>query len=134
MHRLLQAGHRFRELALKPESVAQVVVRLGIVRLEVYCLPITSHGFFQLPERLQGGPQVAMRLGKVRPCPQGRADVFDGQIMPANLMGDHAEQVQGIDMARLRLQNLPVKLLRLAQVARLMLFHGQVQRWWRIHG
>ena len=42
-------------------------------------------------------------------------------------MGDDAKQVHGVDMARLRLQDLPVQPLRLGQIAGLMMFHGLVQ-------
>ena len=114
-------------------GVAEAIESLGIVRLLGYSLPKTGNGFFKLAERQQGGPQVAMRRRKCWPNTKSRPDVLDGQIVSAHLKCDHSEQMQGVGMAGLRLQDLPVKLLRLAQVTRLMLFHGQAQRLCRIH-
>lgn len=78
--------------------------------------------------RLQGGSQVVVGLGEVWPQTQGRAYVFDGEIVVAQLIGDQAEQVHGINVLRFHLQDLPIKLLRLLQIARLMLLHGQRHR------
>ena len=102
-------------------------MRLGIIGLQTQGLPVAGDRFLELPLSLQGNPQVVVRLGKLWMKAKSLLNVIDGQVVSADLMSDHAEQMQGIDMARLDLQDLPVKLLRLKKVARLVVSHRQAQ-------
>src|ERR1043166_2847592 len=47
--------------------------------------------------------------------------------MPAHLVGNDPEQMQGIEVPRIGLEDLPVELLRLLQFAGAVLLHSQVQ-------
>ena len=60
------AGDRVVQLPLVLERVAQVVVCLGIVRLQLQCPAVAGDGFVQFPLVLQGVAQVVVRLGIVR--------------------------------------------------------------------
>ena len=73
---------------------------------------------------LVGGRQVAVELGLVRLDRQGLADEVDGRFRLADLVGDDAEQVQGIGLVGVQTQHLPVHLLGLLQVAGLMELEG----------
>ena len=62
---LLILRHRFRQLTLVLEGIAQVVVRLGVVGFEAEGLLILGHRFRQLALVLQGIAQVVVRFGVV---------------------------------------------------------------------
>src|SRR5207249_3447838 len=51
-----------------------------------------------------------------------------GGLILADLIGEQAEQVERIDLVRIRLKNGAIDLLRLAQLTRLMLLHRQIER------
>ena len=74
-----------------------------------------------------------MGLGVIRILAQGLTDVIDGEVVPANLMRDQAEQMERIDLTWIHLQDLAIQLFRSAQVAGLMILHGQGERLGQIH-
>jgi hypothetical protein len=76
--------------------------------------------------RPQDFAQIVVGRGVGRLEPDGLADQIDGVVIPAALVDDHAEQVQGIDMLRVNLEDLTVEPLRLWEVARLMSLHGKI--------
>ena len=61
------------------------------------------------------------------PYPDRLADVPDRQVVPAQASSNHAQQVQGIRMVGVHLQDLPVNRLGLLQLARLMILHCHSQ-------
>ena len=50
----------------------------------------------------------------------GFADQLRREFIAAGLVGENAQKMQGVAVARVGLQNLPVKTFRLAQVSGLM--------------
>ena len=47
-------------------------------------------------------------------------DVLDRLVATANLLGNHAKEMQRIGMLRIDLQDLPIERLRLRQITRLV--------------
>ena len=64
-------------------------------------------------------------LGPVQP--DRPPNIFDGDRVFANLVGDDPQQMQGIGMTRLDGQNLPVDLLSSLQTSGLMMLDGTRQ-------
>ena len=69
-----------------------------------------------------------MELGHVGKDGHGLPDQGQGRLVLSHLVGQHSQQVQGVGLGGIGLQDLPVKLLRLGQVAGLVVLQGQRQR------
>src|SRR5262249_61357155 len=65
---------------------------------------------------------------KTRLQTEGRREVIDSQIVSAGLAGDQPEKMQRIDLVGIHLQDLLVELLRLPQVACLVVLPGHIER------
>ena len=124
---LLILCHRCRQLALPMQSIAQVEVRVGIVRLEANGLLILPNCFYQLTLVLECLAQVVMKKRIGRPYPDRLTDILDRQVLLPHLVSKHAQQVQGIGIAGVYLQDLSVDRFRLGQIARLMVAYRQGQ-------
>ena len=103
-------------------------MRLGIGGFELDRPAVAVRGLIQVAERLIDQPEISLddRGGRVE-C-GGLADVFQGRLVLAHLMSDQTEQVQCIDLGRIGLENLPINLLGLLQIAGLVRFDGECQR------
>ena len=97
-----------------------VVVRLRIVGLE-RDRPVVARQRFRgtLQERQRVG-QMAMGGGDVGVQPNRLPDQLDRPLRSLRLSGDHAKQMQGIEVIWLQLQNVRVNALRLSQLSLLM--------------
>jgi hypothetical protein len=58
---------------------------------------------------------------------QGFADDVDGLLVLTDLVGDDAEEVQRLDVARIELQDLAIDGLGLRQIAGLMVLQGDLE-------
>ncbi len=104
-------GNRFVQLPLVIQGSTQIVVRLGKVRLQLQCPVIAGDGFVQLPLFLQRTAQVAMEDSLISLQPDCASNVFDGNLMLADLVSDDTEKMPRIGMIRLDRENLPIDLL-----------------------
>ena len=68
-----------------------------------------------------------MKDGRTAVEPDRPADILDGHLVAAQLVGDQAQKVQRIGLIGLPGQNLPVHLLRLGQATGLVKLHGKRQ-------
>ena len=76
-----------------------------------------------------------MRIGEIGLEAQRRIEVIECQVVAAGPGRDQPEEMPGIDMAGIRLHDLPAKLLRLLQLAGLIVSPGHIERLWnRDHG
>ncbi len=106
----------------------QVVVGRCGIWLEANGLAETCYRLFELARRPEHDTQVVMRLGKIRIDPQGAREVIHRGLMPAAAIGDHTQQVQCVEVPGIGLQDSPEKLLRLPEVALLVMLHRKCQR------
>ena len=105
------------------QGAAHAKVCFGKARLAGHSLP-EADDRFGIPADLKiSVAQVAMGLGKIRLEAHGLLDERHARLGLAGLTGKHAQQVQGIDVARVRRQHLAIELVRLAQPPRLMILH-----------
>ena len=124
---LLILPHCCRYLILILEGNAQVVVRLGEVGFEADGFLIMAYRLGQPASRLQSITQIAVEGGIPRLERDRPADVLDRYIVLAHLVGDHAQQMPGVGMIRIHLQDLAIDRFGLLQVAQLMVLHCQGQ-------
>ena len=87
--------------ALLHERVAQVVVRLGIVSVEGDSLTVALDSHVEAVEQLEDSTEVQAVHGVIGGVRDGAADQIDGQVVPATLLSEHAEQVERIGVGRL---------------------------------
>jgi len=121
------AGYRLGQFPLLSEDIRQIVVGFGKVRLDPQGLLVAGHCLRQLFLLCKRHPQVAMRFRIVRSEAQCLADVFDGHVTAARLVGQQAEKMQRPDVPRIHLQDLTVELFRLRQAPPSMVLHGHVE-------
>ncbi len=65
--------------------------------------------------------------GEVRLQAEGLLDILGRQVVAAHLVGDDAEEVQGVGVARLALEDLAVEPLRLRQIAGAVVLQSLIQ-------
>ena len=112
--------HRFNQLTIFLKGNAQVAVRIGEVGLEAQGRLILGYCVCQLSLSLQSIAQVVMK-GRFGGSNSDRlVDVLDRLIHFASLTGHHPQQMKGIGIAGVHLQDLPRDRFRLLQVAQLM--------------
>jgi hypothetical protein len=71
----------------------------------------------------------------VSPVRRDRAsDIFDGNIVPTQMMGDYANEVQRFGMIRVDLKNLPVNRLGILKTTALVVLHGNRHCFGNRHG
>ena len=116
--------HRRPGIPLLPEDVTQVVVGLGVAGPQRDGLAARPRRLVPAAQPHEGVAQVVVRLGVVGPMAEGLADEGDGDLVVPRLMGDDAEQVQGLRVLRLGCQDFPVGCLGLGQAAGLMVREG----------
>ena len=111
---------RLRMLALAGQRIAEVHVRLGVVRLERDRLAVMRGGFVEPAERPVGEADIVVEVRHPLVQRQRLADQLDRGVAAADLVGEHAEQVQRVDMLGVGRQHLAVMLLGLLHPPGLM--------------
>ena len=114
------AGDRFVQLPLVLQRIAQVVVCLGIVRLQFQCPAVAGDRFGNPAQGTIRFPQVVMEGSRIPFQPDRPSNVFDGNLVLAHLVSNHAEKMERIGLIRLDCENLPIDLLGSLQPAGLM--------------
>lgn len=101
-----------------PERHRQIGVRLHLVRCQFDCLSQYSFSFVEPAQPQKRRAQIIVDLtndgAKIRICRQngnGIANQLHRHVMPSHLMGQQPQQVQGIGVIRLYLENLPIQYL-----------------------
>src|SRR5262249_50338154 len=77
---------------------------------------------------LQGGAEVPGGLGEVGPVPEGPPDGLDRQVGAAELQCEHAEQVVGVRVLGVGLEDLPIEGPGPVEVASPVEPQGQLER------
>ena len=103
-------------------------MRLGKVRACAHRLPEAGHRLRQHPLVDQHDAQDVVRIGEIGLQAHGRVQVIASQIVPARPSRDEPEKIERVGLAAIRLHDLPANLLRLLQVARLVVFPGHLDR------
>ena len=122
---LPQTGDGLVQPAQFIEREPQVAVRLRIVGLEFQGSLPASHRLVQLALSTKDYAQAVQGLGIGRLHAQDFTDVREGQVVPADLVGENAEAVQRIGVSWIGLQDLPIDLFGLLQMARVVVLQGQ---------
>ena len=99
----LKTRRRLVQLPLELQGDSQAEVRPGVVRLDAQRLPEAVHGLLQLLLGRQLDGQVGMRLGEIGVETNRRLEVIDRQIVPARPTRDQPQEMQGAEMAGIRL-------------------------------
>ena len=118
--RTAEAGLRGRQVAPALQGDAQVVVGLGIVGIQLQCPAVAGHGLVEPLEFLVGGAEIGVEGSRVGIQLDGPADVLDRDLMLVDLRADDAQQVPGVGIAGIGLEDLAVNLLGLLELARPM--------------
>src|SRR5262245_9383530 len=124
---LLIAGYSLLELSLRSENNPQVVMRVGIIWLKADGFPVASHGFVKSALLCEGITQAVMRLRKIGLETQGLANVPDCVLGSTQLIPCHPQQMEGIHLAWINLQDLTIDLLRTLEITRLLLLYSRVE-------
>ena len=66
-----------------PQGIAQIVVGLGVVRLQTHSLSKVGHRFRPLACFGENNPKVVVRLWKIVPEAKCLAKAVDSQVAPA---------------------------------------------------
>ncbi len=109
---------------LPHERVAEIHVRLGVVRLEADRLAIVLRRLLEAAESAVSDADVVMTFRNSAVQRNRPPDEIHGDVVASCLVREHAEIMQGVDMRRIERQHSLVGLLRLAQRARLVLLEG----------
>ena len=121
-------GDGLVELPLVFQGVAKVAVGLGKSGIERDGPMIGSNGLIEMSRRMEGIAEIGMGFGNVGIKGQCPADQVDRRVMPAHLMGHHAEKVQCADMLGLLGKNVPINLLGLLKLPGLVVLNGNLKR------
>ena len=128
------AGDRIRKPALILEQIAQVPVRLDIVRLERGRAPVMLGGFVDPAQLLQGERHVVVAFRHSVVHGKRLADGLDRHGRAARLQRDNAEVVQGAKVPWVDGENLVVKPLGLQQLSSLVVADRERERFVAVGG
>ncbi len=117
-------GNGFVRLALFLQGIAQVDVDLGKVGLQLQRPAIGGDRFVEPLKALEGVGQVNVEDRRVALQRDRASDGLDGNCVPAHLVCNHAEKMEGVGMVRLDGEDLPIALLGGLQAASLMVLDG----------
>ena len=99
----------------------------GIVREITECRAEAGGGLSGLTQGQKGDAEIEVEEGRLGIEGQRSAKPRHGLVGVAALGGDHAKQVMGIGMARVGLQDLPIKLLGQLEVAGIIKIESTVE-------
>ncbi len=114
------AGDRFIQLSLLLQRVSQVAVRLGIVGLQFQRPAVAGDCFGNLPQGTIRFPQVVMEGSRIPFQLDRPPNAFDGNLVFAHFVRNHAEKMERVGLILLDGKNLPIDLLGSLQPAPLM--------------
>ncbi len=123
-HGAMETGSRVLQPSLVLESDAQVVVHLRELRLKLQSTLEVSDRFVQASHFLIDDADIAVKGSRQRVQLDGSANVLDGRVMPAGPVGKFAEQMERVGVVGIDLQDLPVNLFRLLEIAGLMVLQS----------
>ena len=112
--RPIACGRCFR-LPLVTQGVPEIVVGIGVIRLQRDGCPIADSGFLAAPEIAQRIAQVGAEGRRLRCDRQRPRDQIHGQGRTSGLAGHHPEQMQAVGMRGLGGQDLAIQRLRVGQ-------------------
>src|SRR5579883_3540919 len=95
----------------------EVVVRFRAAGFQLQGLPIAGRGFFELALDLLSDAQIVMKLRVMGTERDGLADPVDAFIVPAGLVGEHAEKMQRGSVGRIACEEAAADFLRLPWLA-----------------
>src|SRR5262249_37431088 len=107
------------------EDVAEIAMRLRIVRLELDSSAIMNCRFARAAERLQGERHVIAAIRHAIIDRDRAADHIQGGLRLTALQGADAEMVQAAEMPPVGRQHLPVETFGFEQLTGLMMAHGE---------
>ena len=90
-------------------------------------LAIGGDGLIELSFVFQGIAEIAVGFGVVGLEGDDPTDQIHRHVIASRLIGNHSQTVHRIGMLRLLGQDLPVKLLGLAQAPGLVVLQGQIE-------
>ncbi len=122
------AVQRLVQPAQAPQRIAAVVPGQRVVRIQAQRRLVAVQRRAGAAQVLQRGAQVAVRARLLRVDGQRVRDQARRQRRIAALALDHAQQVQGVELARRGLQHLPVQRLGRVQPALPVQLHGLLQQ------
>ena len=107
-----------------PEDLAKAVMPLGLGRAETQHRAELRLRFRQSSQGLQDRAAIGTVGSDPGRGGRGTREVIDRGLQFAGLIGDHAEQVPGLGVARVSVHDLPTESLRLRGLAGLVVPHG----------
>ena len=116
----------FVHVAAFLEDHAEVVVGVGEVGLERDGLAVGFFGQVELVEGAAGFAEVVVIAGEGGVGSDSEGDEFDGFVMVVVLLGDDAEQVEGVGVVGFELENFVVDGLSLVEAAGGVVVEGGV--------
>jgi hypothetical protein len=116
------------EAAGLPQQIAQIDPRPDMAGGERDRPAVMRLGLAELALGQQHRGEVVMRLGEARRQAERLADQLAGDLEPAELVGQHAAQIERVDMVGLRRQDLAVDRLGGGQPAGAMMIERGLQR------
>ena len=111
---------RLVELAQIAQREAEIGMGLGKIRRDADGLATGGDGLVEQALVAQCEAEITEIGGVVRVAPYRSADQIDGEVMAAHLLGDGAQEVQGVGMVGLARQHLLVTGLGFRQSSRLV--------------
>ena len=120
---LFAGGLGLVQAADAAQGRSQVVMRLGRGRRQFHGPAQAADRFFEAAHIQINAAEIVMVAVEVRIAGNCVLNRFDGEVVLALLMGDHAQQVQGVSMVRLDGQDFAIQARGLGHVARLVRAH-----------
>src|SRR6266571_6908184 len=122
--RLQQRVPRLSEINFRGQQETQVEIRVEIIGLKPDRRPVAGFGLRRASLSPIAFPEVALRL-RVRGIDRNRLrNKLDRACRVTLLVGDHAKQMQGVEVRRVGAENPGIELFRLPQATGLMLCDG----------
>ena len=118
---------RFVHSSCPPECRAEIVVRLGKVRLEIDRAAVRRDRLLELPLSAMHIPEVVVENRDSRRDPDGLANQIRSDVRPGLLQRDEAQKVQGIAMPWLRRQDLAADSVRLRETPRMLVLQCKLE-------
>ena len=109
------------------ECIAEVVVPLGVIRLDSERLTIACHCLIKLLLGTKHIAKVVMGIGVVGLDGECPGDEINGIIIIPHLMGDNTKQMQGDGLIGVGLQYPLIAALSLRQATRNVVLHSEVE-------
>ena len=109
----LKRGVRVLQMLHQARDIAEIVMDFGRVRIERQGLPKTDQRRFEVAGGLLGIAEIIDVVGHSRPDGDGPPNQVDGRLVPADLVGQHPQQVQRVRMPGNERQHLAIALLGL---------------------